>query len=168
MSFKINDFFSTFKISAAALANQKRQLALTAENIANAKTTKTLEGTPYRRKQLIQKNISRSHGFSSELRSAGLRLQTSSGSHIGESHYVPESVNRSGSNLIKTNVNESNEVRKVYEPAHPDADEEGNVLYPEINVVTEMLELISASRAYESNLAVMSATKNLAERSLQI
>ena len=168
MSLKINDFFSTFKTSARALSNEKRQLAITAENIANAKTTKTIDGTPYRRKLMTRKNISPAVPFSHALRTASLQMRTSSGTHMAQSHYVPESVNQSGSSLIKTEVNESNQFRDVYDPSHPDANEEGIVRYPNINVVSEMLELISSSRSYEANLAVMGATKNMAERSLQV
>ena len=73
-----------------------------------------------------------------------------------------------GSGEIRSEVKEVDEFKRIYDPSHPDADEEGIVTFPDINVVTEMLELISASRAYEANITVMNATKNLAQRSLEV
>jgi flagellar basal-body rod protein FlgC len=168
MALKISDFFSTFKISAAGLSAEKRQLGLTAENIANANTTRTDEGTPYRRKQLIREMISRRNYFNHELKNANLRLQTNNNGHFAVSNYKPSNVNKTGGSEIKTEVNESNEFKQIYDPSHPDADQAGFVQYPDINVVSEMLELISSSRSYEANVTVMNATKNLARKSFDI
>lgn len=168
MSINVSSFFSTFKISSSALSAEKRQLSVTAENIANASTTRTAEGTAYRRKHLVREMISRRLPFSNELKNAGLRLRTSSGHHIAGSSYAPRGGNMTGSGEIRSEVKEVDEFKRIYDPSHPDADEEGIVTFPDINVVTEMLELISASRAYEANITVMNATKNLAQRSLEV
>lgn len=168
MNLNITDFFSTFNISSQGLSAEKRQLAVTAENIANANTTRTDEGGAYRRKSLVREMISGRHHFTSALRNASLRMKTSSGGHFVESNYDPIRVNRTGSSEIKLEVAEANVFKQIYSPSHPDADEAGFVSYPDINVVTEMLELISASRAYEANVTVMSATKNMARKSLEI
>ncbi|MCH8981532.1 flagellar basal body rod protein FlgC [candidate division KSB1 bacterium] len=164
----IRGFFSTFNISAAGLSAEKRQLSATAENIANANTTRTLDGTPYKRKVLSRKAISQPVHFSRAFDRARLKLQTSSAHHISKSGYTASGVAPNGRSRIKTEILEIDEFKKIYEPNHPDADEEGFVSYPEINVVNEMLELISASRAYEANITVMNSTKNLAKRSLEI
>jgi len=164
----IRGFFSTFNISAAGLSAEKRQLSATAENIANANTTRTLDGTPYKRKVLSRKAISQPVHFSGALDRARLKLQTSSAHHISKPGYTASGVDPNGRSRIKTEMLEIDEFKKIYEPNHPDADEEGFVSYPEINVVNEMLELISASRAYEANITVMNSTKNLAKRSLEI
>ncbi len=164
----IRDFFSTFNISAAGLSAEKRQLSATAENIANAKTTRTLDGTPYKRKVLSRKAISQPVHFSGALDRARIKLQTSSGQHINRPSYAASGMDPNVRSGIKTEIKETDEFQKIYEPNHPDADEEGFVAYPEINVVNEMLELISASRAYEANITVMNSTKNLAKRSLEI
>lgn len=163
----IGDFFSTFNISAAGLSAEKKQLSATAENIANAKTTRTLDGTPYKRKVLSRKAISQPVHFSGALDLARMNLQTSSGRHINASGSSASGLGPNRSR-IETKVKETDEFRKIYEPNHPDADEEGFVAYPDINVVSEMLELISASRAYEANITVMNSTKNLAKRSMEI
>lgn len=165
---KISSFFKTFQISARGLSAEKKRLAVTAENIANAKTTRTADGTPYRRKVLTQKVVAESRPFSGELRNAKMRLRTSSGQHFARPANLPSGVDPAGLSEIKTRVVQQNDFRKVYEPGHPDADENGMVAYPAINVVSEMLELISASRTYEANVTVMDATKKLAKRSLSI
>lgn len=162
------DFFSTFKISSEGLSAEKRKLAITAENIANANTTRTDEGIAYRRKSLVREMISRRHHFTNALKNATLQMRTSSGGHLAGSNYEPMRVNRTGSSEIKLEVDEANAFKQIYSPSHPDADEAGFVSYPDINVVTEMLELISASRSYEANVTVMNATKNLAKKSLEI
>lgn len=164
----IRDFFSTFNISATGLSAEKRQLSATAENIANASTTRTVDGTPYKRKVLSRKAISQPVHFSGALARARMKLQTSSAQHINQPSYSASMTDPNGRSRIKTEVREIDEFKRIYEPNHPDADEEGFVAYPEINVVNEMLELISASRAYEANITVMNSTKNLAKRSLEI
>ncbi|MFQ5649096.1 MAG: flagellar basal body rod protein FlgC [bacterium] len=168
MNTRISDFFSTFRISSVGLTAEKKQLAVTAENIANANTTRTLAGTPYKRKEVVREMISPRRHFASELRNATLRLQTSHRAHFDNSRFTPLGVNKTGSVEIKSSVEELNAFKRIYDPSHPDADETGYVEYPEINVVSEMLTLISASRSYEANITVMNATKNLARRSLDI
>ncbi len=168
MNLNLTDFFSTFKISSQGLSTEKRQLAITAENIANANTTRTAEGTAYKRKDLVREMISRRHHFTNALKNANLRMRTSSNGHLVESNYDPMRINKTGSSEIKLEVAEANAFKQIYNPSHPDADEAGFVRYPDINVISEMLELISASRAYEANVTVMNATKNLARKSLEI
>jgi len=164
---KVSSFFKTFNISSNGMSAEKKRLAITAENIANANTTRTAEGKPYRRKVLTQKAMGGTPFFS-ELKNARIRLRTSQGKHVAKpSRGAP----RDGSGAltrVKTKVHEQNEFRKVYEPGHPDADENGMVSYPDINVVTEMLELISSSRAYEANITIMNAAKSMAKRALSI
>ncbi len=168
MSLNISSFFSTFKTSAGALSNEKRQLAITAENIANAETTRTVDGKVYRRKQLVRENVSHRRPFSHELKNASLKLKTSNASHLNDTGFSTQRTEQSGSSLVRTNVEEGDQFREIYDPEHPDANEDGMVQYPDINVVTEMLHLISASRSYEANITVMGATKSMARKSLEI
>ncbi len=165
---EIRNFFSTFNTSAAGLSSAKNQLAVTAENIANATTTRTNEGTPYQRKYLLKQAIKDSNHFGGILNNARLKLATSNGSHLSSAIFQPQDVLAKGGAYIKNEVQESDHFKEVYDPNHPDADEQGIVKYPDINVVTEMLELITASRMYEANITVMNATKNVARRSLEI
>jgi len=168
MEINTDSFFKTFRISSAGLSAEKKQLAITAENIANATTTKTLDGTAYKRKTLTREMISRRPIFSNNLKAASLQLATQSGGHMTSSYYQEHPVNRTGSREVKTEVEELEQFKRIYDPGHPDADGEGYVNFPDINVVSEMLELISASRSYEANVTVMNATKSLAKKSLEI
>lgn len=164
----VSSFFSTFNISSQGLSAEKKRLAVTAENIANANTTRTAEGGPYRRKVLVQEVLDERRHFFEELKNAKLRLERSSGGHFKNSNFHPSDINDEGYTDIKSKVEQVSEFKEVYDPGHPDANEEGVVYYPEINVIREMLELISASRAYEANVTMMSASKNLAKKSLEI
>jgi flagellar basal-body rod protein FlgC len=165
---KISDFFSTFNISASGLSAEKRRLAITAENIANANTTRTAEGTAYKRKVMIQEVLSERSHFMDSLRRAEVNLKTSQSGHLPMSNYTPGDITADGFSDIETKVEEQNQFKEVYDPDHPDADGNGIVRFPNVNVVAEMLELISASRTYEANITVMNATKNLAKKSLEI
>ena len=165
---EIRDYFSTFNISAAGLRTQKNQLAVTAENIANATTTRTNEGTPYRRKYLLKRAIKDQHHFAGMLKHAQVRLATSRSQHISGSRFLPGAVNAKGEVTIENEVKESEHFQEIYDPNHPDADEDGIVRFPDVNVVNEMLELITASRLYEANITMMNASKNLARRALEI
>ncbi len=165
---EIRDFFSTFNISAAGLRTQKNQLAITAENIANVTTTRTNDGTPYRRKYLLKRALNDQNHFTSMLNKARVRLATSRSHHISGSRFLPGDVNAKGEVTIKNEVKESERFKEMYDPDHPDADEAGIVRFPDVNVVNEMLELITASRLYEANITMMNASKNLARRALEI
>ena len=164
----ISNFFSTFKISSAALSAEKKQLNLTAENIANATTTRTADGTPYKRKILVKEMNDRGNHFSNVLRNARLQLRTSSGHHFSKANFHARGAAAGEYVNIKTTVEEIDNFKQIYDPDHPDANEEGIVLFPEINVIKEMLELISASHSYEANITIMNATKSIARRSLEI
>lgn len=165
---KISSFFRTFDISSRGLAVEKKRLAVTAENIANANTTRTADGLPYRRKVVTQKTISENLHFGSSLKNAQLRLRTNSQSHFAKPSNFPSGMDSTDIMEIKTQIHEQNKFRQVYDPGHPDADANGMVKYPAINVVNEMLELISASRSYEANVTLMNATKNIAKKALGI
>ena len=115
-----------------------------AENVANINTTNTGDGTPYRRKIVTfqEKQITPFSDVLSNTRNA----------FVG--------------NGVKVS-NESDYIMK-YDPSHPDADENGYVSYPNVNIVTEMTNLIDASRAYEANTTAFDATKSMAQAGLQI
>ncbi len=164
---KIGNFFSSFKITASGLNTQKRQLDITAENIANSSTTRTDKGTPYKRKVLLKKLNSSAPLFTGMLNRARVSVRTTNPNHIssstkGANSSVIEEFN------METEMVERAQFKKIYDPAHPDADLEGFVEYPDINVINEMLDLITASRAYEANITVMNAAKNMAKKSLEI
>ncbi|MDQ5988731.1 MAG: Flagellar basal-body rod protein FlgC [Syntrophus sp. SKADARSKE-3] len=143
------DFFTSFKICSSGLAAQRAKMDVVTGNIANVSTTKTPEGGAYKRKIItfasdpIKEDLSR-ESFRSKIKDA--------------------------LNAVKVkDVSESKEPMKtVYDPAHPDADKNGFVVMPNVNVVMEMTDMITAGRAYEANVAAFDATKSMALKTLDI
>jgi flagellar basal-body rod protein FlgC len=150
--------FEILKISGEGLYLQRLRLASIAKNIANASTTKTPEGGPYKR-EIVVASLKKPSKFQTQLESA-LSLNTQSSGEAGG----PESERK----YIEPEIVYDDSERLVYDPNHPDADENGYVHYPNINVVTEMVEMIAAQRAFEANVSVIEASKNIARDSLDI
>jgi len=128
-----------FQITGSGLFAQRVRLNVTATNIANSQVTRTLEGGPYKAKVVILKAI-------------------------------PLSEKNPNLKVVKVEkiVNDPSPFKEVYDPGHPDADERGIVKYPNVDVITEMVELLSAGRAYEANLTVLSTTKSMALKTLDL
>lgn len=142
------DLLSTLKISASGLSAQKKRMAAISSNIASAQVTETPEGGPYRRKEVVFGAEPARENFSEILE--------------GELGALAQKVH--ATEVISTN---RPPILK-YEPSHKNADENGMVAYPNINVMQEMADMISASRAYEANINVMNTTKNMAMKAMEI
>ncbi len=140
--------FGGMDISASGLTAQRLRMDTISQNIANVNTTRDENGNVYRRKTVV---FAEKNDFS-----FSKALSTASGL-IG-----------SGVKVTSIVEDTSTDVRKVYEPSHPDADEDGYVSYPNVNTVTEMTNLIDASRAYEANVTAFNASKNLAMQTLDM
>ena len=141
--------FQSFNISASGMTAQRFRTDIIAENIANVHTTSTESGGPYRRKIVTfqEKDVT------------------------PFSQYLSTSRNRAVGNGVKiSKVSEDYETDFImeYDPSNPDADENGYVSYPNVNTVTEMTNLIDATRAYEANATAFDATKNMALTGLNI
>jgi flagellar basal-body rod protein FlgC len=136
----------------SGLSAQRLRLDVIASNVANVETTRTPDGGPYLRRQVVFTSMPgdgvQQSGFQ--------RTLARTSSSVGEGVTV---------SAIASNANA---VREVHDPSHPDADENGDVLYPDIDVVTEMTDMMAANRAYEANVTVLNATKSMALRALQI
>lgn len=162
---KIDGLFAALKISSTGLTAQRRKLNAIAENLANIHTTRTQEGGPYKRKITRFSEMRQHSSFLSNLTEKKLALHTPRIGHrekdLGYSMEpfsgVTASQEKDDSNPILT-----------YDPNHPDADEFGYVELPNINVVTEMVDMITAQRAYEANITVIKATKDMAKKALEI
>jgi flagellar basal-body rod protein FlgC len=140
--------FSSLSVSGSGMSAQRARAELLVENLANAETTRTPEGGPYRRKDAIFEEDPTVSSFSSELSSA-----------IGSS--------ASGVAVSQVMVDDSApELR--YMPGHPDADKNGYVAFPKINPAEDMVDLLGASRAYEANVAAISVTKDMIQKSLDL
>ena len=142
------DLLTTLKISSSGIAAQKKRMAAISSNIANAQTTKTAEGGPYRKKEVVFGSEPARESFS-EILEGEIDAKA-------ESVHATEVVSTDKPPILK------------YEPNHPDANDQGYVAYPNINVMEEMANMISASRAYEANINVMNTTKGMAMKALEI
>lgn len=135
-------------ISASGMSAQRLRLDIISQNIANVNTTRDENGNVYRRKTVVfaEKDMS----------SFGNILQYTTGT--------------TGDGVKVTQISEDTKsaLRKVYDPSHPDADEDGYVSYPNVNTVQEMTDMIDASRAYEANVTAFNATKSMALKGLEI
>lgn len=150
------NMFSSFNINASGMTAQRYRMDIISENVANANTTRTADGTPYRRRVVM-------FGEKNPQSNFGAVLNDSIRGHMVHDGYC-------GSGVKVTGVYEDHttELKKVYDPSHPDADEDGYVYYPNVNIVTEMTNMIDASRAYEANATAFSASKSMAQQGLQI
>lgn len=141
--------FQAFNISASGLTAERFRTDIIAQNIANVNTTSTKEGTPYRRKIVTfsEKNVTPfSQIYSSSKKAA-----------VGN-----------GVKVSSVTSDYSTDFIKEYDPSNPDADADGYVSYPNVNTVTEMTNLIDATRAYEANATAFEASKSMAQNGLQI
>lgn len=142
-------FFNSFNVSATGLTAERLRMDVISKNIANTNTTRTSAGTPYRRQIPIFKE-----------------LETSSFKDVFDQAMGNKSA---GQGVEVAAIKEDmSDFKREYNPNHPDADEDGYVLLPNVDVVTEMINLISASRAYEANVTVMNGTKSMAMQALSI
>ena len=142
----VDKLFSGMRIAASGLTAERTRIDVIAENIANARTTRTPEGGPYRRKVVRFEPILRE------------KMGISPG---GEANVM-------GVLASHIEVDESSQPSLVLDPAHPDADANGMVAYPNVNTVLEMADLITALRAYEANLTAQENFVRMAERALRI
>ena len=143
--------FSSFDTSASGLTAQRLRMDVISDNIANVNTTRTEEGEPYRRKLPVfqqKKGSDFSRVFRGELNR--------------NKRDVGQGVKVSGI------VEDESPLERAYRPEHPDADEEGYVSLPNVDVATEMVDMIEASRAYEANITALDTTKNMALQAIQI
>jgi len=160
--------FDSFDISASGLSAQRRKLTAISSNIANVDTTRTDEGGPYKRRRVVMLEAPKMSKFSTMLEENKSRLRLTDPQHRTEGDPRPGEF-FVGSGVLSQEVREEPlKPRLVYDPNHPDAREDGYVLYPDVNVITEMVDMIAASRAYEANVTVMSAAKDMVNRSLEI
>jgi len=158
------NIFSSFDISGQGMSVQRMRLSSVAKNIANANTTKSIDGEPYKREVVIVRAIPGSP-FSDELDYfIGMDRTSKEHAQTAKSGTYPPDYG-----VLKAKTATDNSApRIVYDPYHPDADENGYVKMPNINIVTEMVEMISAQRAFEANTGVVDAAKNIAKFSLEI
>lgn len=141
--------FQAFDISASGMTAERFRVDTIAQNVANVNTTRTEDGTPYRRKivTFAEKDLTSFSNYyeSSRARAVGNGVKVTSVKEDTETDFIME-----------------------YDPSHPDADENGYVSYPNVNTVTEMTNLIDATRAYEANVTAFNASKSMVQAAIKI
>ncbi len=143
------DFFSSMDISSSALTAERTRMNTISSNLANANSTRTPEGGPYKRKDTVFASTPPAPGsFKSALQGASQKASM-------------------GVEVVQI-VEDQNPPRMQYDPSHPDANPEGYVAYPNVNVVEEMADMIAATRAYEANVTAAQAAKSMALKTLEI
>lgn len=147
-------FWSNMRVTASALYAQRLRLDTISNNIANAQTTKTDEGGAYQRQDVVFTAAESQTGLPDFIAN---RLSSS----------IPLGQSEKGVQVAQI-ITDETEGAQVYDPSHPDADENGYVTYPNVDLVTEMTNMLSATRSYEANLAVVDANKNMALKALNI
>ena len=140
--------FDAINTAASGLSAERLRMDVVAENLANAQTTRGADGQAYRRKVVV--------------------LQEDGGSNFGAT--LDGAMKSSGPNGVKVTqiAQDATPNRLVYDPGHPDADERGYVPMPNVQPVTEMVDLITASRGYEANVQTLTAAKSMFQKALDI
>jgi len=141
------DFLSAMKVSGSALKAERARINIAAMNIANANTTRTIEGGPYRAKSVIFEAKPLDGSFQSALNTADAKLRKVEVAEV---------------------VEDKTSFKEVYDPSHPDADANGIVRMPNVNTVEQMVDLMSARRDYEANVAALDSIKSMALKALDI
>lgn len=137
-------FFTGLQVSTSGLTSERFRVDLASSNLANANSTRSVEGGPYRRRDSVIRAIPVQGAFSSELDRAVRTVQVS---NVRVDPRPP---------------------REVFNPSHPDADEKGIVRLPNVSTVEEMVNLRNAQRSYEANLAALAVSREMAQRALRI
>ncbi|HTW44927.1 MAG TPA: flagellar basal body rod protein FlgC [Acidobacteriaceae bacterium] len=147
------NLFGVMDVSGSALAAERLRAEVVASNMANANTTRTPQGGPYRRQEVVFESEASDQGaFSNHL--------FAQGSSDGTANI--------GGVKIAAVVSDNSPGQRRYDPGNPDADKNGYVTYPDINPLTEMVDLMSATRAYDLNSSAVQATKNMINDSIDI
>ncbi|MDD2212097.1 MAG: flagellar basal body rod protein FlgC [Clostridia bacterium] len=144
------DLLKSLNISASGLSAERLRMDVISSNIANANSTQTVKGSPYRRRVALLAPQSTPENFKNILQDS-----------------LKNKIPYSGVRVAGI-VEDSSPLKRVYDPQHPQASADGYVEYPNVDVMKEMVELITASRAYEANVTALNSTKNMFLKTLEI
>ncbi len=165
---KINGTFPGFDISAQGLSIQRKRMNLIAENIANADVTRTADGQPYKRKFL--EVVAKQNPYTNSLPSEAptLSLNVNNEAQISNPEIIQNEIGADNSAFNYKEMTDQKLGDVVYQPDSPNADAKGYVQESNVNIVTEMVDMISASRSYEANLTALNTSKQMVKDSLGI
>ena len=142
------DFLTSMKISSSGLNVQRKLMETVSSNLANIETTRTPEGGPYRRKEVVVSALPLEENFNEMLKS-----------ELGENVLQT---------MITDIIEDQNEPKLVFNPNHPDANEAGYVAMPNVDLMTEMVNLVTSTRGFEANVTAMNAAKAMAQRAIDL
>jgi len=148
-------FFDGYNVSSSGMSAQRTRINVVSANIANAKTTHTQEGGPYKKQQVVFEDILLANN------------KKTNSNDVETTNNVNSDIALRGVGVKSIVQSDAKPVMR-FEPAHPDANEQGYVAYPDINPVIEMVDLIEAMRSYEANVASFNAHKNIDSKTLDI
>lgn len=140
--------FGAIDAAASGLTAERLRMDVISNNIANANTTRTVEGGPYRRQMVM--------------------FQPRNGSQSTFSQIFSQQMETGSGVRVVGIVKDESPTKKMYDPSHPDADTQGYIELPNINIVSEMVDMITATRAYEANVTAVNAAKSMALKALEI
>jgi flagellar basal-body rod protein FlgC len=146
-------YLTAFNIGSSALQAQRLRLDIISNNIANAETTRTASGGPYQRQDVVFSASDQKAPFSNFM--------------IFPSNMVDRAVSLKGVKVDQI-FTDTTPGTRVYDPTHPDADAKGYVTYPNVNMVVEMTNMLSASRSYEAGLSIVDAARSMAIKAIDI
>ena len=159
-------FLSDFDISGYGLSAQRFRLNVISSNIANANTTRTSEGGPYQRREVIFKAKNFDTALNNEINNNNNMLKFE---NPLDDSFLQENANPAIMSVtVDKVVRDESGFKMKYDPSSPDANKEGYVAYPNINPVIEMADLIEATRAYQANVAAFQSAKNMAQSAINI
>ncbi|MCL1983638.1 MAG: flagellar basal body rod protein FlgC [Clostridiales bacterium] len=161
-------FLRALNISGSALTAQRMRLDAISENISNIDTTRTEKGGPYKRK-VVQFQAVGERSFKSALGNAVMRESERHVNHIYLRHRLAPQTGKGDAGVVVSNIFEDDmPFKTIYDPTHPDADEYGYVQMPNVELVKEVVDAMSASRSYEANVTAVNAIKLMASKALEV
>ena len=161
-------FLNALNIGGSALTAQRMRLDAVSENISNIDTTRTVDGGPYRRK-VVQFEAVDGGSFKNALGKAAHRESKRHVNHVYLHHRHERGISGGGAGVIVAGVVEDEmPFKTVYDPTHPDADEYGYVKMPNVELIKEVVDAMSASRSYEANVTAINAVKLMASKALEV
>jgi flagellar basal-body rod protein FlgC len=158
------DYLNALNISGSGLTAQKLRMDVMAENITNSDVTRTQAGGPYRRRMTVLQSIDEG-GFKNTLMQAAAHSRVTP---VARVHRETDMTVNQGGVKVAAIFEDPSELVPVYDPTHPDADEEGYVYMPNVNRTREMIDMLAATRAYSANVTMFNATKAIINTALQI
>jgi len=162
----MSNFLNSFDISGYGLSAQRVRVNTISSNIANAQTTRTEEGGPYRRKEVVFKAIDFNQEFNKALEGMTQSAKYEDPLNLGE---FGKTANPAIMSVVIDKISRDDSKPKMkFEPNHPDADASGYVAYPNINPVIEMADLVEATRSYQANVAAFQSSKDMANSAISL